>query len=99
MVYRDAVTKLNSFEIPYGVLVPQEVDGLAVSGRIISQNHRADMWTRGQYCCMVTGQVAGTATALSAQLGTTLRRLDVPLLQRALLGQGIDIGEVAAELQ
>ena len=39
-------TGLQSFEIPYGSLVPLEVEGLVAAGRIISQTHEADMWTR-----------------------------------------------------
>jgi len=85
---------LRWFEIPYGVLLPKTIDGLTVAGRIISQTHQADAWTRGQYCCMVTGQVAGTAAALAALHDTVPRRLEVSALQRALISQGVDIGAI-----
>jgi len=88
---------LRWFEIPYGVLVPKKVEGLTVAGRIISQTHQADAWTRGQYCCMVTGQAAGTAAALAALQNTVPRRLDVPALQQALINQGVDIGAVRSD--
>ncbi len=88
---------LRWFEIPFGVLVPQKVEGLTVGGRIISQTHKADAWTRGQYCCMVTGQAAGTAAALAALSNTVPRQLDVSALQRTLIGQGVDIGEAGRE--
>jgi len=87
---------LRWFEIPYGVLVPKKIEGLTIAGRIISQTHQADAWTRGQYCCMVTGQVAGTAAALSALHNTVPRRLEVSALQRTLIKQGVDIGAVGS---
>jgi hypothetical protein len=99
MVYRDAIPDLYWFEVPYGVVVPQKIEGLTVGGRIISQTHRADMWTRGQYACINTGQVAGTAAALAIQADTVPRNLKVSVLQRALIKQGMDIGEIEADLR
>lgn len=90
--YRTMTTELQSFEIPYGCLVPLEVEGLVAAGRIISQTHEADMWTRGMYCCVMTGQCAGVAAALAARDGVAPRRLSVPALQRELHRQGLDPG-------
>ncbi len=93
-VYRTATTDLTWFEIPWRVFTPNNVDGLIVGGRVLSVTHNADMWTRGQYCCLVTGQVAGASAALAAaSQGITPSTLDVPALQRALVTQGIDVGE------
>jgi hypothetical protein len=93
--YRTMTTGLRSFEIPYGSLVPLEVEGLVAAGRIISQTHEADMWTRGMYCCAMTGQCAGVAAALAARDGVAPRRLSVPALQRELQRQGLDLGSRA----
>tara|TARA_B100000315_G_scaffold244732_1_gene269794 strand:- start:2264 stop:3682 length:1419 start_codon:yes stop_codon:yes gene_type:complete len=95
--HNGAEGSLRWFEVPYGVLVPKAVDGLTVGGRIISQTHEADQWTRAQYACMVTGQAAGTAAALSAITGTAPRNLEVALVQKELIRQGVDIGAVGAE--
>ncbi|MDP6226873.1 MAG: FAD-dependent oxidoreductase, partial [Dehalococcoidia bacterium] len=95
--HHEMQTPLRWFEVPYGVLVPRNIDGLTVGGRIISQIHMADMWTRGQYACMVTGQAAGAAAALSAITGAAPRNLDVAMLQKELIRQGVDIGAVGAE--
>ncbi len=46
---------------------------------------------------MVTGQAAGAAAALSAITGTPPRDLDVAMLQKELIKQGVDIGAVGAE--
>ncbi len=44
---------------------------------------------RGQPNCMSTGEAAGTAAALSAKLRVAPRKLDVKLLQKKLLDQGV----------
>lgn len=93
--YRTMTTGLQSFEVPYGCLVPLEVEGLVAAGRIISQTHEADMWTRGMYCCGMTGQCAGVAAALAARGGVAPRRLSVPALRRELHRQGLDLGSRA----
>jgi hypothetical protein len=41
---------------------------------------------------MVMGEAAGTAAALSLEAGVPVRRVDVPALQRRLLGQGVNLG-------
>ena len=91
-VYRTGTTALAWFEIPWGVFTPNGVDGLLTCGRTLSVTHDADMWTRGQYCCLVTGQVAGIAAALAALGGFMPSALDVSVLQRRVAEQGIDIG-------
>lgn len=94
--YRTLRTGLRSFEVPYRCLVPLQVEGLLVAGRIISQTHEADMWTRGMYCCMLTGQCAGVAAALAAKAGGPPRALHISSLQRELGRQGVDLGSAAA---
>ena len=68
---------------------------IQIAGRIISQTHEADMWTRGMYCCMMTGQCAGIAAALAARTGAAPRKLDVSALQREIGRQGLDLGSRA----
>ena len=87
---------LTWFEIPWGVFTPNHVEGMTVGGRVLSVTHDADMWSRAQYCCLVTGQVAGTAAALAAAQGISPAALGVATLQRALLASSVDIGEAGA---
>jgi hypothetical protein len=94
-VYRTATTNLTWFEIPWRVFTPNKVEGMTVGGRVLSVTHDADMWTRGQYCCLVTGQIAGVGAALAAQRGVTPAALDILDLQRALAKQDIDVGSAA----
>lgn len=91
-VYRTATTELTWFELPWGIFTPKGVEGLLVAGRTLSVTHDADMWTRGQYCCLVTGQVSGVAGALAASRDISPSRLDVADLQQLLIAQDIDIG-------
>jgi hypothetical protein len=43
-------------------------------------------------CCVFTGEVAGTAAALSLDLGRkAVQDLDIPRLQKTLADKGIDI--------
>ena len=93
---RDLVASLFTYEVPYRCLVPQRVEGLLVAGRAISADHAADGYTRNQPACMVTGQAAGVAAALSAQGGVLPRQLDVALLQRTLrdLGAKLHVAEI-----
>ncbi|NPC56013.1 FAD-dependent oxidoreductase [Caenimonas soli] len=97
-VYRTSTTNLAWFELPWRVFTPNNVEGMTVGGRVLSVTHDADMWTRGQYCCLVTGQIAGIAAALAATQGITPTELDVRELQRALADQSIDVGSAADRL-
>jgi ribulose 1,5-bisphosphate synthetase/thiazole synthase len=90
--HRGLLRPLRSYQVPYGALVPRDVDGLLAAGRCISTTHAADGWTRGMYCCMVTGQAAGVAAALAARHGVAARNLDVREIQDVLAGQGVDTG-------
>jgi hypothetical protein len=93
-VYRTGTTHLTWFEIPWGVLIPNGVEGMTIGGRALSATHDADMWSRAQYCCLVTGQVAGAAAALAARQNVSPSQLDVGALQKVLTEQGVDIGAV-----
>ena len=73
--------------------MPNGVEGMTVGGRALSATHDADMWSRAQYCCLVTGQVAGAAAALAAKHNVSPSKLDTRLLQQNLAAAGIDVGE------
>lgn len=77
------------FDIPYRCLVPSRIDNLLVAGRPISVTHLAHGATRDTPVCMSTGEAAGAAAALCSKLGVAPRNLDVRLLQKRLLAQGV----------
>ena len=75
--------------IPYRALVPQKVDNLLVVGRCISSTSEAQSSVRGSPCCMITGEAAGTAAAISSRKESVPRKLNVTELQTALRAQGV----------
>ncbi len=79
------------FQIPYGCLVPKEIDNLLVAGRCISAGVIAHTSMRNMMCCSVTGQAAGTAAAVSLQQEKSPREVDMKGLQNVLVAQGVRI--------
>lgn len=64
---------------------------MLASGKSVSTNPRGLL--RGMATCIILGQAAGVAASLSSKERTTSRRLDVKLLQRALLSQDVYLGD------
>jgi len=83
--------KFPSISIPYGALVPRELDGLLASGRHISCDPSSHSFLREIPQCWVTGQAAGTAAALAVTRKLPPRRLDVAELQETLKKQGVHL--------
>ncbi len=81
--------KFPNISIPYGALVPQQLDGLLACGRHISCDRNSHGFMREIPQCWITGQAAGVAAALAVQAGVAPRAVDIPALQAALLGQGV----------
>ncbi len=81
------------YQIPYRVLLPQKAENLLVAGRCISVTHLALGSTRVMAQCMLTGEAAGTAAALSVQANVSPRELDVARIQDALRKGGAILDE------
>lgn len=77
------------FQVPYGILVPRDVENLLVAGRCVAGDDVSHAATRSQMCCTVTGQAAGVAAAVSLKTGATTGQVDVPAVQAALQRQGV----------
>jgi hypothetical protein len=94
-IFDDTVVKPyehSDMRLPYGSLVPQNVENLLVAGRCISAAEEAMGQLRLIPVCSATGQAAGTAAALALQQKKTPPELEVPELQRILGDQGMDLG-------
>ena len=78
-----------NISIPYGALVPQQLDGLLACGRHISCDKNSHGFMREIPQCWITGQAAGVGAALAVAQGVQPRAVDVPALQAALLAQGV----------
>ena len=79
---------VQPFQVPYGAIVPQRVEGLLVPVAL-SATHIAFSAVRMDPTWMTLGQAAGTAAALSVRLGTDVRTLPVQVLQKSLLQQHV----------
>jgi len=82
------LTPGTSYAIPYRCLLPAGIENLIVAGRCISTTHRAQSSVRIIPCCMVTGQAAGIAGAISARRGVLPGEIDTGILQNAVKDAG-----------
>ena len=74
------------YTVPYGVMVPQKVDGL-LTPVPASATHIGFSTLRMEPCWMALGQAAGVAAHLSLADGVPVRKVDVGKVQRELLKQ------------
>jgi len=81
----------RSYNIPYRTMLPVNVDNLLISGRCISSTHVAQSSVRAIYACMLTGQAAGTAAALSIRDNCVPEKVNIRKLQDHLVKQEIEI--------
>ena len=81
--------KFPNISIPYGALVPQQLDGLLACGRHISCDKNAHGFMREIPQCWITGQAAGVAAATAVAQGVQPRAVDIVRVQSALQQQGV----------
>lgn len=80
------------YEIPYGCIVPADIDNLLIAGRPISVDHAIHSSTRVMAPAMTVGQAAGMAAALALKLGhKKMIELDGKALRRALRKAGANL--------
>ncbi len=70
--------------VPLGALIPQGINNMLVAGRCISSDRLANSALRVQATCMATGQAAGAAAALAAQLNCGVRKVPLEQLKELL---------------
>lgn len=80
------------YDIPYGSIVPKDLDNVVVAGRTFSCHYLALTGSRGQGLLMGMGQAAGTAAYMAAQEDKAFKDLDVVSLQKRLIKDGCDLG-------
>jgi hypothetical protein len=79
------------FQVPYGILVPENVENLLVAGRCVSGDKLSHAALRSMMCCTVTGQGAGVAAAISVKDGINCSGVNISRAQKALKKQGVRI--------
>jgi ribulose 1,5-bisphosphate synthetase/thiazole synthase len=82
----------RGWPIPYGVMVPKQLEGLLAAGRCICMDEKLIEDMRLIASCLTTGHAAGTAAALSVQSGCRPREVEIPKLQKLLTSQGAYLG-------
>ena len=76
------------YEIPYGCIVPADIDNLLVAGRPISVDHAIHSSMRVMPPAVSIGQAAGMAAAMAAQQGCLPPELDGCAVRAALRAAG-----------
>ena len=71
-------------EIPYGCIVPKEIDNLLAPGRHLSADPDAIGPLQLIPQCVQTGQAAGVAAAVAIKDGTTTANVDIKKVQYIL---------------
>eukprot|EP00008_Paramoeba_atlantica_P013218 CAMPEP_0201479040 /NCGR_PEP_ID=MMETSP0151_2-20130828/3781_1 /ASSEMBLY_ACC=CAM_ASM_000257 /TAXON_ID=200890 /ORGANISM="Paramoeba atlantica, Strain 621/1 / CCAP 1560/9" /LENGTH=570 /DNA_ID=CAMNT_0047860359 /DNA_START=27 /DNA_END=1739 /DNA_ORIENTATION=- len=77
------------FQVPYGCLVPVDVDNLLVGGRAVAGDMASHSAMRNMMACTVTGQGAGVAAAISVKTNQTTHQLQIDKVQAELKRQGV----------
>jgi len=93
----DKWVRQHTYDIPFGITVPRGCENLLVgSAKSVSTEPIAII--RGMTGCMICGQAAGAAGALSANAGCPPADVPIRALQRELLRQDVYLGD-AGRLQ
>ncbi|MBE5040517.1 FAD-dependent oxidoreductase [Ructibacterium gallinarum] len=75
----------KDYTIPYGCLLPKNVEGLLLSGRNISGSHLAHSNFRVMPICIALGEAAGVAAALSVKENVLLRDVNIKKIQNLVV--------------
>ena len=74
----------GTYTIPYGCLLPKNVENLLLSGRNISGSHLAHSNFRIMSVCIALGEAAGAAAAISIRDNVKLRDVNVQKIQESV---------------
>jgi FAD dependent oxidoreductase len=87
-----------TLEIPYGCLVPSELEGMLAAGRNLSADPRSHAALREVPECWVMGEAAGLGAAMSVRDGVRVRDVNVAELQSRLEKRGAIVHRRADDL-
>ena len=80
--------KFPNISVPYGALIPAELDNILGAGRHIACDPSSHSFLREIPQCWLTGHAAGIAAALAAGAGKSPRDIEAGAIQLELLRQG-----------
>lgn len=79
----------QGYTIPYGCLVPEQVDGLLLCGRNISGTHMAHSNFRAMPICVAIGAAAGAAAALASLGDLPAEKVDAASIRGLVFGDEV----------
>ncbi|WP_319018235.1 FAD-dependent oxidoreductase [Altererythrobacter sp. CC-YST694] len=88
--------KFPVVSVPYGSLVPRQLDGMLAAGRHISCDANSHGFMREIPQCWLTGHAAGVGAAVAANRGVQPREVDVAEVRKILREQGAHLSDDAA---
>jgi hypothetical protein len=83
-VHQGAAEQVQPYDIPYGCLIPREIDGMVLAGRCISGSHAAHASYRVQRIMLAVGAGAGVGAAIAAKKNIKPRDVNVADIQKVL---------------
>jgi hypothetical protein len=83
----------TGYEIPYRCLLPQDVEGLLVTGRCMSSDQQSYESWRAMAPVMCLGEAAGVAAAICIETKKSPKEADVSRIRETLISQGAEIGQ------
>jgi hypothetical protein len=87
--------KFPNISVPYGALIPEQLDNILGAGRHIGCDASSHTFLREIPQCWVTGQAAGVAAAIAVASGTRPRDVPVNTIQLELLRQSVYLSRTA----
>ncbi len=96
---RDLVRDAGAYGIPYRALLPRGLDNVLIAGRMMTVDTAAHNSTRNTVCCLLCGQAAGTAAAIAAGTGKTLREVEAEKVRAQLREDGALLEPVADPIE
>jgi len=88
--------KFGNVSVPYGALVPRDIEGLLAPGRHMSCDMTSHSFMREIPQCWLTGHAAGVAAAIAADRNLPLARVPIAELRQRLVAQGAFLNAVPA---
>jgi hypothetical protein len=87
--------KFPNISLPFGALIPEQLDNILGAGRHIGCDASSHTFLREIPQCWVTGQAAGVAAAIAVASGTRPRDVPVNTIQLELLRQSVYLSRTA----
>jgi hypothetical protein len=88
--------KFANVSVPYGAIVPADLDNVLVGGRHVASDPQTQAFMREIPQCWLTGQAAGAAAAIAAARGIAAAEIDPSELRSELGRQGVYLQHEAA---